>query len=278
MNKCFVVLALWGFGVAACRPKAAERHPESHSAPADSLVYTFAQDSARSKSCVRPDSLCASVEFSYPVFAGKAALNDSIRYDLLAHSGYFDGEGMQQEISLATPATVARLFTKDYDDFLQEQQQNFPQGDFPTGAWQLQVAGRIPYQTPHSLTLAVFQESYTGGAHPNHGTQYINYFPDGRRIRLPDLFEPGYDAALKKAVDLQFRQQEGLRETDRLPDRFLIQGDRVPFHENFAITRQGLRFHFNPYEIKSYAEGDTELLIPYARLPALKAPFNALSR
>jgi hypothetical protein len=37
-------------------------------------------------------------------------------------------------------------------------------------------------------------------------------------------------------------------------------------NDNYGFTTQGIVFVFNSYEIASYAEGPTEILIPYEKI------------
>ena len=45
--------------------------------------------------------------------------------------------------------------------------------------------------------------------------------------------------------------------------------------DNFALTKDGLKFVYNPYEIAPYAMGQQEIVIPYSELKSLLKP-NAL--
>ena len=49
-------------------------------------------------------------------------------------------------------------------------------------------------------------------------------------------------------------------------------------NDNFLVTPVGIRFLYNEYEIKSYAEGQTELLIPYNKIKSLLRPQSVVSQ
>lgn len=43
-------------------------------------------------------------------------------------------------------------------------------------------------------------------------------------------------------------------------------------NDNFALTKEGIKFIFNPYEIAPYAMGQQEFTIPYSALQAIAKP------
>ena len=65
-----------------------------------------------------------------------------------------------------------------------------------------------------------------------------------------------------------FRKQEGLSPTQSL-ENYFFENQKFSLNTNFLITKKGLLFYYNSYEIRSYAEGPMELLVPYTAISGL---------
>jgi len=59
---------------------------------------------------------------------------------------------------------------------------------------------------------------------------------------------------------------------------FYFENDVFKLTANFAITKEGLKFLYNPYEIAPYALGQQEIIIPYAALGELIKPNSLLNQ
>ncbi|MNL65691.1 hypothetical protein D3C87_1900590 [compost metagenome] len=74
-----------------------------------------------------------------------------------------------------------------------------------------------------------------------------------------------------------FRKNEKLSPTESLKDKYFFENDTFSLNQNFTITEKGLKFLYNPYEIKAYVYGTTELLIPFAELKDIAKPNSLLN-
>ena len=114
---------------------------------------------------------------------------------------------------------------------------------------------------------------YTGAAHGNSTTQFLNWDNAAkRRLSLDDFLMPGALPAYQKALQ-QAHQQWMTQHPDAQHDMAGFQR-MWPFQpsKNAAITDAGLLVKYNAYEIAPYSSGQPELLIPY---PALKGILRA---
>lgn len=113
--------------------------------------------------------------------------------------------------------------------------------------------------TDHLLTLATNHYSYAGGAHGNYYTVLQTFATDSLQLlSFDDIFMPEQREALgvlltkkAKALDIPF------------------QTETVPVTKNIAFTKKGLLFDYPPYEIASYADGEIEIVLPYAEVSHL---------
>lgn len=127
-------------------------------------------------------------------------------------------------------------------------------------------------------------ESFSGGAHPNHATGSINIDPvTGQMLRLDQVLndssilseairtelEKAYPGIMEE-VDSFYYQGE-----DEDPDQFVqkLKDDTY----TWSINAEGLRIHFSPYEIASYATGDLDIVLSVKDYPNLIQPAFQMS-
>ena len=124
----------------------------------------------------------------------------------------------------------------------------------------------IEYAGEDFISVNFGRSEYTGGAHGNFWTLVFNYdLKNNKKIELPELFKP--DAAFLKILsdyaiaDLKKQIGDGYES--------IIDGAGAKI-ENFArwnITKEGLKFSFDPYQVASYAQGGFEVTVPYEKFP-----------
>jgi hypothetical protein len=166
---------------------------------------------------------------------------------------------------------AADSFLNDYIKFKQE----FP--DSPAGyAWDQNF--KVAYEDENFINFTCKSYIYTGGA---HGLENILYFnlskKDYQLLQLKDIFDKAEIAQLNAIAEQIFRKQEGLKADDSL-DSYFFDEQKFSLNENFIITNKGLKFLYNPYEIKAYAYGRTELLIPYEDIQEIIKKEGILSK
>lgn len=154
---------------------------------------------------------------------------------------------------------AARLFAADYRELTKELG---PIG----GCWELTVKSDTVYTSPRTITVRLDSYAYTGGAHPNSYTAFYNFDRQtGRNLSIRDLVSD--TTALLPLVEKAFRQKQDIRpEQDLEAEGYFLEDGRFFLPENVGISRDGLVFYYNPYEIGAYALGPIDVLVPYAQL------------
>jgi len=129
----------------------------------------------------------------------------------------------------------------------------------------------IVYNTPEVLSIEISGSSYTGGAHGSHWTVYANLDPKtSRQIELKNILVDGYQEALRVIAERKFREMYQIGREERLWDAgFHFEDDQFSLTDNFSISKQGLTFFYNEYEIAAYAKGPTKLTLTYEELSNL---------
>ena len=142
--------------------------------------------------------------------------------------------------------------------------------EFPDTAitYYVRRTAEIRRDTAWILSIEVTQDSYLGGAHANSRRSYLNINPQtGVTLQLEDIIRDGASPKLAQAAERAFRQARGIpREKSLGAAGFNFPADQFALNRTWGVTRQGLIFFYNEYEIAAYSEGPTEVKIPWSEL------------
>lgn len=127
--------------------------------------------------------------------------------------------------------------------------------------------------TPTIIVVQLDSYIYSGGAHGNSTTQYLNWLPQSDIVvnlqtMIPSDNMPAFEAALKRQ-HARWLQTNDLAKAD--PKAY----DKMwPFHfsENAALLEEGIAITYDPYEIGPYALGMPTLIVPYSELQGILRP------
>ena len=195
---------------------------------------------------------------------GAQKINDSLqRLTVGSITGWLDSVTVAAHPNARTDlATAAALFAADYRTMTREM------GGLG-GCWELETHADTTYTDPKVLTVRLETSAYTGGAHPNSNRAlYMFDRETGRTLSLTDLVLD--TTALLNVVEQTFRQQQELPPQTNLEERgYFLRDGRFFLPVNIGMSRTGMVFYYNPYEIASYALGPIEVTVPYDQLDGI---------
>lgn len=119
---------------------------------------------------------------------------------------------------------------------------------------------------------------YAGAAHPNSYTEVINFdAKSGKVLKLADLFKPGakFLPAISAFAIKDLKTKGKSQGADSMLTDETIQEGAGPQLKNFkswTLTRKGLSFTFDSYQVAPYVAGPQSVLIPYSALKDLINP------
>ncbi len=116
----------------------------------------------------------------------------------------------------------------------------------------------ILYHDRTYLSLRHRKTSFSGGAHPNTTRRHaVLNLRTGRMLGFEDLFTENAEHVIKALLD-------NAREKT-YPDEILFSSD---YHvsRDFYVTKRGVVFQYDPYEIAPYYIGSIEIFLPYRAL------------
>jgi hypothetical protein len=211
--------------------------------------------SYKNKSSKANDSTYITLQYVEMVSGSiKEKINSLIRNELIQNT-YTVGNNEYK--------TLQDILDNFIDDFKMFSDEN---PDYPQN-WFYEINAYVGNFTSKILCLEFSQGGYTGGAHGNSYVKYINIdLENSNQLKLGDLLGKGYEAKLNELIDRKFREVKDLQPTDDLEKEGGLFENKIAFNDNFAVSKNGLLFFYNNYEIAPYAAGTTELLITYDEL------------
>ncbi len=128
----------------------------------------------------------------------------------------------------------------------------------------------VPYAyTDSTYTLLENHISYIGGAHGSNEVRFHLYDrKNNNELKLKDIFNKSEIIQLSKIAEKKYRQEKKLKPTDSMKKAEWF-NDEFKLTNNFCLTYRGMLFHYNPYEIQPYANGDTEIFLTNKELSSI---------
>lgn len=209
------------------------------------------------------------VNFTYISQSSDSLIKDSLnKYFMLTSFGnsYKD----------LTPKEAVRQYTDNYireyrEDlepaFLQDQKNTRKEDGTDIDAWYSYykyVSSHIQFYGGDLLIYRCRYEEYTGGAQGIYKTNYLNLnLKTMVPIHLDDLFVSNYKEALTDLLWNQLMADNRVTTHQELEEMGYCSTGNLEPTENFYISKEGITFHYNVYEITPYIMGAVDITIPY---------------
>jgi hypothetical protein len=149
----------------------------------------------------------------------------------------------------------------------------------------IDISYNVEYADDDLISVSFLESTFAGGAHPNYDFYTITYdLKQGRELKLSDLFKPGakYLEAISAYATRDLRSRKGPESNENLglaQDIFAEGAEpKAENYKSWNITKKGLMFTFDPYQVAAYAYGSQTVIIPYARLKEIARPDGALAK
>lgn len=148
------------------------------------------------------------------------------------------------------------------------------------------VSHKVVFASDELVSILFYVDGYNwGAAHGIHHPVTLNFdLKAGREIRLAQLFRPGSDYLRRIAAlcdeDLRRQFPDGYPGGYSLGSADGYTSGVAPKPENYkswVVTRGGLVFIFEEYQVVSYADGEPKVLIPFDRLREVIDPRGPLA-
>ncbi|MBC8986774.1 DUF3298 domain-containing protein [Pedobacter sp. N36a] len=268
MKKIAILLVALSFAACQSEKKASDQEDSTLVEMSANDGMSFKYDSLKVFSKPNPAAKTKStdttyVRMVYPVFSNP-------KLNKLLEQKTVEAMINPDEKKDQTYQQVADAFLKNYE--------NLRDTEGTVAAWFIDAETKVLTDQPDYLGFEHSLVNYAGGAHPNSVMVYWNIHPKTlQEITLESLINEGSMPQLVAIAEKIFRKNEKLSPTASLKDNYFFENDKFDLNRNFTITKEGLKFLYNPYEIKAYAYGSTELIIPFSDLKTIARPNTLLS-
>jgi len=154
-----------------------------------------------------------------------------------------------------------KLYSKDYQSMLGLY------AEFPGSAslnYEYTDYFEILYQDKNTLSLRHKHVSFTGGAHPNsNSTHWIIDRKTFATIGFDEFFIENSEKEIKSLIDEVLNKMFSPNDIETV----LFSRD-YPVSKDIYLTKKGMVFQYDPYEIACYAQGPIEVFVSYSKLKA----------
>jgi hypothetical protein len=131
---------------------------------------------------------------------------------------------------------------------------------------------RILHNEHYILSLEYHDYGYTGGAHGLSVSRFqVVDLRSGRLLSLDEIFRPDYRNDLRDIINSEARKAYGLDSRQGLTEAGFF-SDFIDPSENFYMTKDGIGFFYNQYEVAPYAMGPVSIFVSYSSLKRILAP------
>ncbi|MCC6865596.1 MAG: DUF3298 domain-containing protein [Ignavibacteria bacterium] len=199
-----------------------------------------------------PNDTCTYFKVDYiEVISGKNKdkINKLINNILISNISY--GETRVSSIQAAADSFMTQFVTsrKEYPD--------------APRFWYLESSVSVEAELQNIITFSSANSSYMGGAHPYSYFEYYNVNKEtGDTLTLSNLFASGFEKKLNHLIDAKFRKDNNLKPGDDLAEKGGLFENKITFNYNYRLSKDGsITFHYNQYEIASYAQGPIEVTL-----------------
>lgn len=241
----------------------------------DSLPCTYINIDTTDINCKTDKEDCPNAKVSYPVFHTQDTALDQ----------YLNSFCLQKILTIddtSSYPSVPVLIKGFFDEYTQvsKDTEAFPGSN---SGWFIEHSVSAYSKIGRFLTIESFNGIYEGGAHPNSYQTYtiIDLFAH-QPVKAKDILNLK-DSSLLKLGEKYFRLNNSVADTSTLADAgYFIFGDdanfedgpqygKFRFNDNIALTKEGVEFLYNTYEIGPYVMGTPSVTIPYKDIqPYLK--------
>jgi hypothetical protein len=156
---------------------------------------------------------------------------------------------------------VKAEFDSLYQTYLRDFSE-FNSSDFPL-VHRFDIKIVVAFYNEKYVTLKNDNYDYAGGAHGNYNTMYYVFNAQNGKLltSINDLVSD--TLKLKETAKQQFYKLKNIDASKPINEQgYWFEKNTFNLNNNFGLLQDTLIFTFNPYEITSYAEGQTEIKIP----------------
>jgi predicted transport protein len=204
------------------------------------------------------DKACSKFSISYPEVKGgnsdfQIAVQEWVMAWIRDNAINFEGNDKIKRMTLEETNVE---FLKAFQNELKERPEYFH-------GFEIENKDTILCQNPKIVSLRMDCYANMGGAHPNIQTSIANFDPNtGGPIFVNKVIKD--EKVILKMLETKYIALK----TNQSGGKFEIQTDngKLTFPTNWGYTEKGILFHYNTYEVGSYAIGDADIFLTWEEM------------
>jgi hypothetical protein len=163
-----------------------------------------------------------------------------------------------------------------FENYLSTNEGIYKESMAATFNWQSLKFMHILMNGAHILSFYIDHYAFTGGAHGFQTRQFtvVNLWT-GKEVGLKDIFKENYETRLSAIIRDKAHIKIHLPASQSLMDAGFFT-DTIKPSDNFYITRRGIGFFYNQYDIAPYNSGAIDIFIPFSELKDLLAESRSI--
>lgn len=149
-------------------------------------------------------------------------------------------------------------------------------GNYGVGTWSYEASGEVKLNRSGVVSIDMGCYTYLGGAHGIGVTRTYNYgYVNGKpkKLSIWDIVKKEHKEDLRMTLLGKAVKKEG---TDWIQEG-MVNDFNEDQYNRFWVSRWGLNFEFDPYELGSYASGPFSFQVPWSEIRAIMVPKNPLA-
>lgn len=175
----------------------------------------------------------------------------------------------------AIDAVLLAYANKQVADFKRDAKESGPPMSADMGYY-LEVGYEVERNDGKMLGIVFGEESFLGGAHPNHQQSAFNFImPDGRQIFIGEILDGKWGIAKLSAIATRQLIRDIATGDSAASDPDSVKNGAGPFADNFKVfvwLPGKVHLYFPSYQVASYAAGPQETTIDLKLLKDLIRP------
>ena len=266
-NKAHLVIYILFILTTSCRNKTTNHTSDIDLTGNDTISYTLFNLDTTDANCLKHYKFCPNIKISYPIFnSTDTALNTFLNNEI-------NNSMLSNELQDSANYTSVLALVKEYFAGNAEMKKEGNYDDEISG-WTREKNISVYDKTGPYITLSFYNQMFEGGAHPNSSVIYAVYdIATKKQVQITDILRIESDSLLKIATQY-FRHDNDVSDTTTLANAgYFVFGDgenfedspnygKFRFNNNFALTKAGIEFQYNTYEIAPYVVGAPSVILP----------------
>lgn len=214
--------------------------------------------------CEQDDDVCIEITINYQlVEIGPGQVVDSINHHIhesisTSLAGFIaDSLGKSSDFGI-----LSNYIIRSYEDFREE----FT--DY-ANKWYVEIRSYFLRNDESICSMCIETNSYMGGAHGNDWLEILNFDSQtGKKISWKDLIND--QNKFIHIAEKAFREDNELaNDADLNEEGYFFENNRYRLPENIGLSKDGILFLYNTYEIAPYFMGRTSYTISWDQLEGL---------